>query len=69
MEALAKTRKIGGSLMITIPKILVMEEGLTENQLVRIEIKKLKKSGFGMFKGLGKFTKEDKFKGQLEKND
>jgi len=33
---------------------------------VKIEIKKVKKSGFGLFKGLGKFTKEDKFKGQLE---
>ncbi|HZX12634.1 MAG TPA: hypothetical protein VFE88_04230 [Candidatus Nanoarchaeia archaeon] len=66
MEALAKTRKLGGSLIVTIPKMVVENENLREDELVKIEIKKVKKSGFGLFKGLGKFTKEDKFKGQLE---
>ena len=68
MESLAKTRKIGGSLVVTIPKTIVEEEDLIENQIVKIDVKKIKKSGFGMFRGLGKFTKEDKFKGQLEKD-
>ena len=66
MEGLTKTRKIGGSLMVTIPRAIVEEEGLVENQLIKIEIKKIKKSGFGLYKGIGPFTKEDKLRGQLE---
>lgn len=69
MEAITKTRKIGGSLVVTIPRVVVEEEGLTEDQTVKIEIKKLKKSGFGLSKGLASFSKEDKFKGQLEENE
>lgn len=69
METLVKTRKIGGSLVITIPKTIVEEEGLTEGQTVKVNVKKLGKSGFGIFKDLGRFTKEDKFKGQLEENE
>ncbi|MBS3174402.1 hypothetical protein J4440_00815 [Candidatus Woesearchaeota archaeon] len=67
MEAIVKTRKIGGSLIVTILKAIVEHEGLTEDQAVKIDIKKIKKSRFGMFKGIGTFTKEDKLKGQLEK--
>lgn len=67
MESLTKTRKVGGSLMITIPKQVVELEDLHADELVRIKIQKIKKSGFGISKGKGvKFTKEDKFRGQLE---
>ena len=48
MEALIKTRKIGGSLVITIPRVIVEEEGLMPNQIVEINVKKIKKSGFGI---------------------
>lgn len=66
MEAIARTRRIGGSLVVTIPKEIVEEEGLREDQTVRIEIRRLPKSGFGLFKGVGPFSKESKLKGQLE---
>ena len=69
MEAITKTRKIGGSLIVTIPKRIVEEEELRENQTVKIEIEKVKKSGFGISKGLASLSKEDKFKGQLEKKN
>ena len=69
MEAVVKTRKIGGSLVVTIPRIIVEEEGLMENQNVRIDVKKIKKSGFGLFKGVGPFTKESKLRGQLEEDE
>ena len=59
MEALTKTRKIGGSLVVTIPKTIVEEEGLTENQTIKIDVEKVKKSGFGLFKGIAPFTRED----------
>ncbi len=67
MEVLTKTKKVGGSLMITIPKAVVEQEQLKENQTVTIEIKRTKVSGFGIRKGIAPFSKEDKFKGQLEK--
>ncbi|MBI2573743.1 AbrB/MazE/SpoVT family DNA-binding domain-containing protein [Candidatus Woesearchaeota archaeon] len=66
METISKTRKIGGSLMVTIPREIVEEEGLVENQTVKIEIRKLAKSGFGLCKGMGSFSKESKLRGQLE---
>lgn len=69
MEAITKTRKIGGSLVVTIPKSIVEEENLTENQTIRIDVKKVKKTGFGIFKELGSFTKKDKLFGQLENNE
>jgi hypothetical protein len=59
METLTRTRKVGGSLLITIPKDIVKEESLRAGELVRVDIKKVKKSGFGMFKGIAPFTKED----------
>lgn len=66
MEALAQTKKIGGSIMVTIPKEIIREEAIQEGEMVIIEIKKPKKSFFGSLKGMSSFTKEDEFKGQLE---
>ena len=66
MEVLTKTRRLGGSIIVTIPRTIVVEEDLRENQSLIIEVKKLRKSGFGMFKGIGPFKKEDKFRGQMD---
>ncbi len=67
MEIISKTRKVGGSLMITIPKNIVEIERIQENQTLVLELKKTNISGFGISKGIGPFTKESKFRGQLEK--
>ncbi|MAH45723.1 hypothetical protein CMI37_07825 [Candidatus Pacearchaeota archaeon] len=66
MKSLARTRTIGGSLVVTIPKEVVRGESLTENQLVEIEVGKIKKDFFGALKGVGPFTEQDRLKGQLE---
>jgi len=66
LEALARTRAIGGSLVVTIPSIIVKEKALRENELVKVKIEKVRKSFFGALKGVGPFTKEDELKGQLE---
>ena len=58
-ETLSMVRKVGGSLMLRIPKDLVKLESLQDGQLVKVKIKKVKKSFFGTLKGIGKFTKED----------
>jgi len=66
ITTLAKTRRIGGSLVITIPANLVKEENIQENELIEMSVKKKKKSYLGALKGICKFTREDKAKGQLE---
>lgn len=58
-RTVAKTRKIGGSLMVTIPKEVVEQEDIREGELVELEVKKARKSGFGITPGIGPFTKED----------
>mgnify|MGYP001581354459 CR=1 FL=1 len=66
MKTITRTRAIGGSLVVTIPKEIVKEQGLQNDELVEIEIEKIKKSGFGLFKGkLGRFKQEDKLDTEL----
>ncbi|HLC36744.1 MAG TPA: AbrB/MazE/SpoVT family DNA-binding domain-containing protein [archaeon] len=60
MTSPARTRKIGGSLAATIPKEIVKGLQLREDELIEIEVKKIKKSYFGALKGIGPFTHEDR---------
>jgi len=66
MKNITRTRAIGGSLVLTIPADIVKEQMIRENELVEIEVRKLKKDFFGMLKGIGPFKEEDKIKGQFE---
>jgi bifunctional DNA-binding transcriptional regulator/antitoxin component of YhaV-PrlF toxin-antitoxin module len=61
-ECLAKTRKVGGSLIVTLPKELVEAEKIKEGEVVKIKVKKLRKDGFGVLKGMAPFTVEDELK-------
>lgn len=61
-ECLAKTRKVGGSLIVTLPKELVETEKIKEGEIVKIRVKKLRKDGFGILKGMPSFTVEDELK-------
>ena len=58
-RTLAKTRKVGGSLMITIPREVVEQEDIHEGELVELEVRKARKSGFGILPGIGPMTRED----------
>lgn len=58
-RALVKTRKVGGSIVVSIPKEATEQEGIREGELVEIEVKKAKKDWFGALKGIGSFSKED----------
>lgn len=60
MENITRLRKVGGSVVATVPKKLIELEGLLPGQIVKIKIEKIKKSFFGAAKGIGSFTKEDK---------
>ena len=61
MGFVSKAVSVGGSIMVTIPKQIVDLLNLHPNEAIEIEVKKVPKSGFGLFKGskLGRFTKED----------
>jgi antitoxin component of MazEF toxin-antitoxin module len=60
-EAVVRARKLGGSLVVTIPKDIVEDEGIKEGEALKLTIEKVRKDWFGAFKGLGPFTKEDEF--------
>ncbi len=65
-SAIVKTRRIGGSIVVTIPSEIVKLEQLDENQLVEIKVKRKRTNYFGALKGIGSFTREDRAKGQLD---
>lgn len=60
MQAIGRTRKIGGSLVVTIPKKIVKEKSIQEGELVKFDVDKARLDGFGKFKGIGKFTRKDR---------
>ncbi len=60
--ALARVRKVGGSLMVTIPKEVAEEEGIKPGETVNVEVRKVRKSFFGTARGIGPFTAEDEMK-------
>ncbi len=63
---LVKTRRVDGSIVVTLPKELVEAQNIKGNQCIEITVKKCRKNGFGIFKDLSPFTAEDEMKDQLE---
>ncbi len=59
---LAKVRKVGGSLVVTIPREVVEEEGVKPGEMVNIEVRKARRSYFGTARGIGPFTNKDEMK-------
>ncbi|MBI4139774.1 hypothetical protein HY483_02315 [Candidatus Woesearchaeota archaeon] len=59
MESITVLRKVGGSLVTTIPRKIVDLEQLSSGQAVRIVVEPVRKSFFGAVKGIGSFTKND----------
>ncbi len=60
MKVLSRARAVGGSIMVTIPKEMVVEEGIKEGQLLEVEVSKARKSYFGFARGIGSMTREDR---------
>ena len=57
-SATVKTRKIGGSIMVRIPKEMAEAGSIEPNELVKISIEKIRKSGFGIARGIGPYSHE-----------
>lgn len=62
MEVLTKLRKVGGSVMARIPKEVLEHESLHPGEVVKLEVKKVKISGFGIFKDMRSFTHNERKK-------
>jgi antitoxin component of MazEF toxin-antitoxin module len=60
--SVAKTRRVGGSLVVTIPKKLIDSKKIKEGELVEISVRKVRIDGFGAFRMLKSFTVEDELK-------
>ena len=54
------TKKVGGSLMVRIPKEIVEQEGIHEGEALILDISKAKKDWFGCFKNISSMKKSDK---------
>ena len=54
--AYVRTRKTVGSLAVTLPREIAELLGLRERELVRITVERPKRSYFGAFRGVRKFT-------------
>ena len=46
-------------MVVTLPKELVEAKKIKEGEIIEISVKKLRKDGFGILKGVGPFTTED----------
>lgn len=58
-KTVVKTRKVGGSIMVRIPKDVVEQENIREGELVELEVRKARKDWFGAFPRLKPFSREE----------
>lgn len=63
--AITRTRTLGGSLAVVIPIELVRQQGLHEDEVVEIVVKKHKKDYFGALKKLTPFKEEDRLDSRI----
>lgn len=60
VEILQRAKRVGGSIMVRIPKDTVEFERIADGDLIRFEPKKVRKDVFGSLPDIGPFTREDK---------
>ncbi len=58
-RALAKAKKIGGSMVVAIPREVVEQEDIREGELLELEFRKARRSWFGATPGISPFAHED----------
>lgn len=56
---IAKTRTIGGSLVVTIPAEVVKLQNLKDGEYIEIKVRKKKRDYFGAFRGIGPYIREE----------
>ncbi len=45
--------------MVRLPKEVVEQEDIHEGEMVEVDVRKARKSGFGILPGIGSMTRED----------
>lgn len=58
-RAVIRAKRIGGSIMVRIPKEVVDQEDIREGEMLEVDFRKARKSAFGLTPGIGPFTHED----------
>jgi antitoxin component of MazEF toxin-antitoxin module len=58
-KAVTKARRVGGSIMVRIPKEVVEQEDIKEGELVEVEVRKAKRDWFGATPKIPPFARED----------
>ena len=58
-KTVVKARKVGGSIMVRIPKELVEQEDLREGELVELEVRKATRDWCGSFPALKPFSRSE----------
>jgi antitoxin component of MazEF toxin-antitoxin module len=58
--AYVKTRRAGGSLIVTLPREVAELLGLRESEVIRITVERPNRSYFGAFRGAGKFRHKER---------
>ena len=53
-------RKVGGSLMVTIPREVAEVEEIFPGEIIEVEVHKVRKDWFGALKGLSSLKKSEK---------
>lgn len=59
MSFVSRAVTVGGSLMVTIPKQIAEMLNLHPNESLEIDVKKVKRNGFGLYSDVKPFTKAD----------
>ena len=57
--AIVRAKKIGGSIMVTIPSQITKLKQIGGDELLEIRVRKRKIDGFGALKGIGSYDREE----------
>lgn len=58
-RALAKAKKVGGSIMVRLPKEVVEQEDIHEGEMIELDVRKARRQWFGITPKVSEFTHED----------
>jgi len=59
-QVVTKAKRVGGSIMVTLPKQVVELLGVTEGDVVELNVQLPRRSFLGALRGLGSFTEGDR---------
>jgi len=60
VDVLQRAKRVGGSIMVRIPKDAALLERINNGDLLKLTITKARRDVFGTLPAVGRFTREDK---------